>query len=558
MLNPICVGLRLLAALMGCAVLAALPVEVHATQFEVTLPGAVKQRDVIRGQLLVIVTKDGSREPRAQITRNGPAVIGMEIPEWQPGRTIVVDNSAVSSPPLEQIAPGEYYVQAVLVRYEKMTRADGHTIWVPAAERSAITQLSGNFYSEPILAKVDPAQRGSIALTLAHQVPAPTPPSDTQWIKHIRIQSALLSKFWGKPMYLGASVLVPRGWSQNQDQRYPILLQMSPGQDASRPYFFNPDPVTGSRSFGPQVNIETGYELYRTWISDDFPRLLVASIIQPTPFFMEGYATDSANNGPVGQAIVEELIPAIEKKFRAVGKPHARVVQGLSTGGWEALSLQLKYPDFFGGVWTFNPDPIDFRHMVMANLYEDGNAFAARHDDWTTVERPFQRTIEGQTLQTMRELSLRELALGSHARSRSQLDAWNAAYGPVGSDGYPREMWDKRTGLIDREVVDYMRSQGYDLTDYLRRNWTTLGPKLAGKINLISADMDEYHLNLAIDRFVAAVHELGGPQYPIRIVYGRGKGHDWHHVNFGDMIREVAAQVRRHEKADDSRQGEQP
>lgn len=534
--------IRLLAFLL--LVLSAQGVAASPVRFSVTVASALVGDEPPTGRLLVVLTRDAAREPRLQMTRNGPAVIGMDVPKLEADQPVVLDGRATASPAIEGLAAGTYYAQAVFVPYERMKRQDGHVVWVPnASERRPLMQLPGNLYSMPVRVDLDPAAGGVVTLELSRKVEASLSPVDTEWIKHIRIESRLLSEFWGKPMYLGATVVVPRGWNDKPEKRYPILYHMSPGQDASRPYQFNPDPVTGSRSFGPEVNIQTGHDFYKSWISDGFPSILLATIIQPTPYFLEGYAVDSANNGPVGQAIVEELMPAIEERFRALGTPETRIVQGLSTGGWEALALQVKYPDFFGGVWTYNPDPVDFRRFIASDIYADSNAFSVPYNDWYALERPFQRSIEGQTVQTMRELSLREAALGSRGRSGSQLDAWNAAFGPVGPDGYPGELWDKKTGRIDPEVAAYMRAGGYDLTDYIRRNWAVLGPKLAGKIHLISADMDEYHLNLPVNGFIDMIREKGGESYPIRIVYGRRKGHDWHHVDYAEMIREVAEHV---------------
>ena len=178
----------------------------------------------------------------------------------------------------------------------------------------------------------------------------------------------------------------------------------------------------------------------------NFRAFLAVSFVEPSPFFPDGYSVNSANNGPYGDAITQELIPAVEKQFRAIGKGYARIVQGASTGGWGTLGLQLKHPDFFGGAWVFNPDPIDFRRWQLVNIYEDENAFYAPGRAWTQLERPFRRTVEGQATWTVKQVSHFEAVLGSKGRSGFQFGAWEAIYGPVGPDGYPRALWDKKTG----------------------------------------------------------------------------------------------------------------
>src|SRR5690606_11494387 len=235
---------------------------------------------------------------------------------------------------------------------------------------------------------------------------------------------------------------------------------------------------------------ETGYDFHHAWSADDFPRMIAISFQQQTPYFPDSYSVNSANNGPYGDALVQEIIPALERQFRIRAEPAARLVEGASTGGWQALALQLKHPDYFGGAWIFQPDPIDFRRYQLVNIYEDENAFAVPNGPFTTIDRPFRRTVEGQPVWSLRQMSLFEAVLGSRGRSGWQLEGWEAVYGPVGDDGYPVPLWDKLTGEIDRDVAEYMRANGYDLRDYAERNWATIGPKLVGKLHFFLPDMD--------------------------------------------------------------------
>jgi hypothetical protein len=290
--------------------------------------------------------------------------------------------------------------------------------------------------------------------------------------------------------------------------------------------------------------------LYKRWTSDNFPRMIIITFQHPTPYFDDSYAVNSANNGPYGDAIMTELIPYLEEHFRIIRQPYARVLSGGSTGGWESLALQVFHPDFFGGTWTFYPDPVDFTRYQIVDIYNDVNAFLTPGYDAPVPERPLERTSEGQADVTMRQMSLLEDVLGSHGRSGQQLEAWEAVYGPVGPDGYPRPLWDKETGRIDHQVAVYMRDHGYDLRSYLEQNWTKIGPQLAGKIHVYCGDMDSFYLNLAVYRLETFLRSATNPAYGGSFEYGRPmKGHGWTPLNQAELISTMAAFITQHAPA---------
>ncbi len=531
------------ALLLGSSALA-------APRFEVELTPAASKTPMT-GRLIVVATKRDGIEPRLTIGLNA-AMFAVDVEGLSPGGVATVDAKAVAYPmaDLSKLPAGDYNVQAVMVRYDKVTRSDGHTLWVPIKQwtpknqgRIFQTMLSGTPYSAAQKVRLDPAADTVVKLKLTELIGPVEPLAETEWLKQISIQSKILTKFWGTPVYLGATVLVPKGFKENPDARYPVIYANSQGE---RPYGFDPtppDPTAAEREAARAKvdNIQTGHEFYKTWTSEGFPRVLVASLYQATPYFLEGYSVDSANNGPYGKAITEELIPAIEKQFRGIGKPYARITQGASTGGWEALALQLKYPDYFGGAWVFNPDPIDFRRYGLVDIYTADNAHTVPGSEFHTIDIPFRRTVEGMPTITMGQLSRLEAVLGSKGRSGYQLEIWEATYGPVGPDGYPKPLWDKLTGKIDRSVAEYMRENGYDLTEFARRNWTTLAPKLDGKLVFIAGEMDNFHLNLGVYGFEDMVKATAKSDFKIRFEYGRPKkGHGYHHVDFSQMIREMA------------------
>jgi hypothetical protein len=511
-----------------------------AARFEVSFPSSLR-KEPLTGRLLIIVTRSDKAEPRMQIGPAGPPFFGADFHALKPGETTVLDETAIGYPfDLSALPAGDYTVQALVTKYEQANRADGHKPWVPTElARTAHFMLPGSLYSAPQKVHLDPKAGFAVKLELSQRIQPETLP-DSEWVKRFRIKSKILSDWWGFPIYLSGNVLLPKGFAEHPKARYPIALLNS---FHTEPFFIKTDPATRAedQSMVTEGNLQTGYDFYQSWISDDLPRMLAVTLEEPCPYMMEAYAVDSANCGPYGEALTKELIPAIEKQFRAIGKPYARFVEGASTGGWEALNLQLKYPDFFGGAWVFNPDPIDFHHYMLTNAYADENAFSIPMSEWVSVERPFRRTVEGQATIMVRQLSRMEATLGSHGRSGFQLQGWEAIYSPVGPDGYPTPLWDPLTGKIDTKVAEAMRAGGYDLTDYTRRNWATLGPKLRGKLNLISGEMDNFHLNLAVYDFEAMIREQGGPDYPARFIYGRPKkGHSWHHTDWAGVVREMA------------------
>jgi hypothetical protein len=260
---------------------------------------------------------------------------------------------------------------------------------------------------------------------------------------------------------------------------------------------------------------------------------------------------NSANNGPYGDALMTELIPYLEENFRIIRQPYARVLSGGSTGGWESLALQVFHPEFFGGTWTFFPDPVDFTRYQMVDIYNDNNAFLAPGYDAPVPERPMERTSEGQVDVTMRQMSQLEEVLGSHGRSGQQFEAWEAVYGPIGTDGYPKPLWDKLSGKIDPQVAVYMRDHGYDLRYYLDKNWATVGPQLVGKLHLYCGDMDNYYLNLAVYKLEDFLQRTANPAYGGSFEYGRPmKGHGWSPLNQAELLRVMADSIDKNAPAD--------
>ncbi|MBN1224799.1 MAG: hypothetical protein JXB23_16245 [Candidatus Aminicenantes bacterium] len=499
-------------------------------RFEISLEPSL-QAEAVTGRMFVLLEKSDKEKPSSLNIRSwrSSPFFGIDVENFEAGSVAVIDENVLGYPlkSLRDIPSGDYYIQALLNVYTEFHRSDGHTIWAHLDRWEENSRSTGNLRSEIQTVHLDPSKGYKIKLALNTPEPPGEAEKDTPWIKRVRIQSKLLTEFWGQPMYVGARVLLPKGYDSHMDVRYPV--QYLNGWVFTDPHNFN----------------EEG-DFYKVWTSDDFPRIIAVTIQHPCPFFIDSYATNSANNGPYGDAIVTELIPYLEDHFRMIREPYARVLTGRSTGGWTALSLQAFYPDFFSGLWCFDPDPVDFRSYILTNIYEDKNAFTIGRG-WLTFERPMMRDVSGQVMVTMRQLSQLEAALGSKGRSGSQYDAWQSVFGPVGDDGYPKPLWDKLTGEIDPEVAQYFKEH-YDLREYLEKNWPRIGPKLTGKLHFFCGDMDNFYLNEAVYDLEKFLENTKHPYYQGWFRYGRPrKGHDWRPFGRfdGELERMMAEHVRK-------------
>jgi Putative esterase len=539
-------ALVLFAAAIGCA-----QQDASKLKFEVSFPSSAHAAP-ITGRVFVMISKEEHPEPRLRAGGWGdmPPLFGADVSHLQPGAAAVIDGDTLGYPTdsLRDVPAGDYFVQALINVYTEFHRSDGHTIWahMDQWEGQQFNRSPGNLYSDVQKVHLDPASGYDVKLSLTKVISPIQEPPDTEWVKHVKIESKLLSAFWGHPIYIGAIVLLPKDYDSHPNVKYPVIYEQG-HFGLGPPYRFSPtqgptDPRI--ERFLKDYNLETGYQFYEAWNSANFPRMIAVTFQHPTPYFDDSYAVNSANNGPYGDALLTELIPYLESHFRMIPEPWARVLTGGSTGGWESLALQVLHPDFFNGTWTLYPDPIDFRHYQMTNIYEDDNAFWEPGHTWLQAPRYMERKPDGQPETSCQKFSQLEDVLGSHGRSGQQLEIWEAAYGPVGDDGYPKPLWDKRTGKIDRSVALYMRDHGYDLGYDLRTNWKTLGPKLKGKIHMYVGDMDSYYLNLAVYDVEDFLKSTTDPPYGGEFGYGRPeKGHGWEPAKPETMIRWMADHI---------------
>ena len=505
----------------------------------ITYNSTLETADGFNGRLLVLMSKDSTSEPRFQITDSDQTAIvfGIDVSNWKANTlwSISTETFAYPTELVSDIPPGKYFVQALLHKYNTFELSNGHTVQLPMdqGEGQHWNISPKNIYSKPQFLEFSEGGFSS-PMEITEEIAPIAALEDSKYIKHIKIKSELLSEFWGKPMYLQANVLLPHDFNEKSDARYPLMVFHG--------HF--PDTFGGFRTDAPTANPEDGiynsrfgisgyqyiqekeaYDFYKKWTSKDFPRYIAIEIQHQNPYYDDSYAVNSANIGPYGDAITYELIPHIEKLFKGVGKGWGRFLYGGSTGGWEALAVQVFYPKEYNGAFAACPDPIDFRAYTAVNIYEDKNAYYSEGPFRKTL-RPGIRDGKGMLKSSLKDMNYREWALGTNSRSGDQWDIWQAVFSPVGENGYPKPIWDKLSGEIDPQVAQYWK-ENYDLRHIMERDWGKIGSDLEGKIHLYCGDMDNYYLNNAVSLTETFLNNTVNPFYNGEVAYGDGAEHCW-------------------------------
>lgn len=503
-----------------------------AQRIEVTVPST----QPLNGHLVLVIAKSDKTEPRMQLSETYESAegFGVDAENLRPGTPLIIDPKTFGYPrrSLADIDGGDYYVQAVFNVYEQFHVASGKTVWLPPdkGEGQHWNLKPGNPFSKPQKIHID--AKAQIKITLDQIIPpiegTPQDPSviaheksTSKWLKFERLRSEKLSAFWGRDMYLGAWILLPDGFDEHPDAKYPVVVYqdhfhpgIGPAQFTATP----PDPKS------PQFRrMQNGYRLFQDWTSNRLPRVILIYVQNANPYYDDSYVVDSANVGPYGAAINDELIPSIEKKYRGIGQGWARATFGGSTGGWEALATQVFYPDFYNGAYIACPDPVDFHAYQNINLYDDANAFV-RKGDFGQVPIAADRKPDGSVIAEAGGEFAYENVLGTHGRSTEQWDIWQAVFSPAGTDGYPAEIINPLTGAIDKKVLEYWHDH-YDLAAIMKRDWSTLGPKLEGKLHIAVGDGDTYFLNNAVHLLDKQHQETRNPHSDATFQYGPGMPH---------------------------------
>jgi hypothetical protein len=527
-------------------------------RFEISFPASA-HAGPMTGRLFLMISRTDEPEVRLQGTWvPSPEIIAVNVNGLRPEESVLVDGSALGTPlrSLNDVPDGDYYVQAVLNVYTEFHRADGHVLWLhmDQGEGQQFSTSPGNLYSTVV--KLSLSATSQYRLQLREVISPLEKPVDTPWVRHIQLRSELLSHFWGRPMYLGAVVLLPRGYDANPAVHYPVIYYQPEHFRSFPPFEFRtenwPEPPA-QRQNREEAGYETGYEFCQSWTSEHFPRMIAVSIQSPTPFSDWSSGVDSANNGPYGQAILTELIPAIERQFRAIRAPYARVLTGKHSGGRAALALQLLHADFFGGVWAFHPWAFNFKSYFGLDIYARDNVYTVASEElplwarnlsqWLAPpERLFTRTAAGVPLVSFRQAGQHDAVMAGMAGG-DPIGADDAIVGPVGPDGYPRPLWDRKTGQIDRVVAEYWREHG-DVAYYTQKNWSKIGANLVGKLHVYVGEMDHFYRNYGVRLFQGFLESTKDPHYEGTFVYLPLSG-GWQPMTNAQLVRMMADHVAR-------------
>jgi hypothetical protein len=459
-------------------------------RIEVRIDPAIVKGAGETGRVLVILQKDGAAptgrrrgggEPRFGIGANGMSAspyFGVDMDQFTADKVAVIDDSATPFPvaKLSDVPAGNYTAQAVFHTNRDICLPNAHL----------------NLISKPTPVQWNPAAKEPIKLTLTDRLPDEVVPKDTANVKFLKFPSKLLSDFHGRPFFYRLSVMLPANFEKEPGKQYLLCVRIG--------------------GFGTRYTFAGG--------GSSDPRFVQILLDGAGPYG-DPYQVNSANNGPYGDALTQEVIPYVEKTFRCGGTGRRFTVGG-STGGWVSLALQLYYPDYFNGCWSSCPDPVDFRDYELINVYSDKNAYVNGYQ----FERPSQRTINGDTVMTLRHECQAENVIGRGGKFNTggkDWSSWNAVFGPRGSDGFPSLLWDPQTGEMNKAVIKDWEK--HDLRMVLERQWPSMGSKLNGKVHVWVGDADDYFLNNAVHRFKAAADKLDNPKFNGEIIIAPRKGH---------------------------------
>jgi len=451
----------------------------------------VKEHFVEKGRFYLFFTQNSKVEPRTQTWPspvNKTYIFAKNIDKFQSNEILKIKNDddwiSTSKWTLNEIPEGAYYVQVLWDQDIKESRIDA----------------PGNLYS--VKQKIIINQSRKVEISLSKVIEA-RKVSNHILSRVVDFKSEVLSKWWDKPMHLKASVLLPYQYDSNKI--YPIRYN-----------------VAGYGGRYTRINrLLDNKEFMNWWDTDKAPQIITVFLDGEGPFG-DSYQMDSDNSGPYGKALIDELIPHIELKYRGTNSASTRFVDGCSTGGWVSLGLQLYYPDSFNGVFSYSPDAIEFENYQLINIYKDKNAFVNEYG----YTRPVMRDTNGEPMLSLKEFIQYENVLGSsnsYLNSGGQFSAHTALYSPKGKNNLPKPMFDPISGKIDAEVAEYWKK--YDFKIYAEKNWENLGPKLKGKIFIWMGDMDHFYLNPATRSFNDFLKSTKNPKSDAKIIFSPMKGH---------------------------------
>ncbi|SHE79695.1 Putative esterase [Mariniphaga anaerophila] len=444
------------------------------------------------GRIFLFVSTSRMSQPRKNTwPSHNNMIFATNLKGWNPGKLFTFNSEAQLTKsvdiPLNEIPAGNYTVQV---------------LWVQNREESNIN-APGNLYSESVQINLNGEQSVVLPLKIKTE---PQELAEHPLLKEVNIKSKVLSKWWKKEKRLKAAVLLPASFYDEPNRKYPVRYNIA---------------GYGGRYTRANSYVQWNKSFLDWWQSDEAPQIINVFLDGEGPFG-DCYQLDSDNSGPYGKALTTELIPYIEEQFRGWGTPESRFVDGCSTGGWVSLALQLFYPDFFGGCFSYSADPVDLENFQLINIYRDENAYTNEYG----YLRPIVRGNSGEPVVSQKDFIQFENVLGwndTYTTSGGQFSAFTALYSPKGKDGLPRPLFHPQTGEIDREVAEHWRK--YDLKHYVEANWKKLGPKIRGKIWIWMGDMDNFYLNPAMRAFDKMLQKMENPKSDAIIQFSPMSGH---------------------------------
>ena len=506
------------------------PQPVAGPRIEISIAASARA-EATTGMVYVAISRDNKRSPIEQTSPTGAPLFSIPVDALRAGTPIALTVAERGHPiaSLKDIPAGDYWMQPFVNVYTRFARADGKTVWLHMDqwEGQNWKRSPGNVFADPVKVQFDPRSATPIRLVADKVIPPVQPPADTELVKRIKIESKILTKWWGHPIYLGATVLLPKDYDKHPEVHFPVNYEQ------------------GHFSLRAPGGFGTGGTFDAFWLAASTPRLIYVTLQHPSPYYDDSYGVNSQNNGPYGDAILQELIPAVEARFRVIREPWARTLSGGSTGGWIAAAHQIFYPDFYGRAFASCPDSLDFRYHQIVDIYNDANAYFI-DKGWMKVERPNRQRADGNIESMMKDENRYELVVGDKSRSGGQWDIWEATYSPVGADGYPTRLWDKTTGQIDKSVAETWRK--YDLRHVLETNWSTLGPKIGHKLHVYVGDMDSYYLNNGVDKLKEFLVKADKPKFTGEIVFERRAPHCWG-PRGAELMTKMIAHIEKHAPA---------
>jgi len=484
--------LFLVCLLFGLASLQNICAQISSLSVKTTVAKEIISEFKPDGRIFLFVSESKRSQPRLNTWPDrSTRIFAINLSDWNPKEEFVFNGSQkltkTADVSLYEFPNGDYRIQV---------------LWDQDREESGIN-APRNLYSDPIAIKL--SDDLSVELIIKNII-EPEKLADHRFLKEVDIKSKLLSRWWKKEMRIKAAILLPSGYYDEPERKYPVRYNIA---------------GYGGRYTRANRFVEWDRNFLEWWLSDDAPQIINVFLDGEGPYG-DCYQMNSENNGPYGIALIEELIPYIEKKFRAMATPESRFLDGCSTGGWVSLALQIFYPDHFNGCFSYSPDPVDFENFQLINIYKDENAF---YNEYGYL-RPLVRNITGEPVTSQKNFIRFENVLGwndTYTTSGGQFGGFNALFSPKGKDGLPKPLFDPHTGEIDKKVAEHWRK--YDLKYYLENNWKKVGPKIQGKIWIWMGDMDNFYLNPALRELHEMLQETENPKSDASINFSPMSGH---------------------------------